>query len=77
MSWDRSRSIPWSKITQDGGVDPYEHKEQVLREMQQESQQQEAQQTSVDGDEVVVKRRVEFSGIDLLKQAAFGGCIGA
>ena len=57
-------------------MDPDEHKEQVFREMQLEALQQEVQQTAVNGDEIAVKKGIPFSGMEMLKQAAFGGCIG-
>jgi len=87
MSWDRSRSIPWSKINQNPGVNPEAHKEQVFREMREEAQleellqQKESQQIVVvdgGGEEAVVKKGgIPFSGMEMAKQAAFGGCIGA
>lgn len=80
MSWDRSRAIPWSRIRQDSGVNPEEHKEQVFREMEQEARREEeqSQQVSsvVDGDDSVVQKGIPFSGMAMAKQAAFGGCIG-
>lgn len=73
MSWERSRSIPWSRICQDGRVNPHEHKEQVFRELREEAIEQEAT-GQVDGK--VVNVGVPFSAMELFKNAAFGGCIG-
>lgn len=83
MSWDRSRAIPWSKIDQTPGVDPDYHKEQVFREMRLEAQLQEEeslqpQKVVTDGNEIVeIEPVVRFAWMDMAKQAAFGGCIGA
>lgn len=75
MSWERSRSIPWSRIRQDGRVDPDVHKEQVFRELREEATEQE----TADGQQLAgtVAKGIPFSGMELLKNAAFGGCIGA
>jgi hypothetical protein len=74
MSWERSRSIPWSRIRQDGRVNPDEHKEQVFRELREEAMEQE-EAGQVDG-KVVNGGGVPFSAMELFKNAAFGGCIG-
>lgn len=79
MSWDRTRSIPWSKINQTPGIDPDAHKEQVFREMQIEAAIEEAQSRQIvtEGDEsAAIKEGLPFSGVAMAKQAAFGGCIG-
>lgn len=36
-SWDRSRSIPWSRIQQGGTEDPDKYREQVFRELRREA----------------------------------------
>lgn len=83
MSWDRSRAIPWSKICQDPGVDQDAYKERVFREIQQEEALQvQSQQLAVKGEEedaqakTGVPQGIPFSGMEMAKQAAFGGCIG-
>ncbi len=83
MSWDRSRAIPWSKLSQTPGLDLDAHKEQVFREMaQQEMLQANSEQQAVEGaedsqDNTGVPQGIPFSGMEMAKQAAFGGCIGA
>lgn len=76
MSWERARSIPWSRIRQDGNVHPDEHKEQVFRELREEASEQDDATTQAGADSLV-KMAHPFSTMDLLKSAAFGGCIGA
>eukprot|EP00527_Entomoneis_sp_CCMP2396_P009159 CAMPEP_0198137894 /NCGR_PEP_ID=MMETSP1443-20131203/1334_1 /TAXON_ID=186043 /ORGANISM="Entomoneis sp., Strain CCMP2396" /LENGTH=204 /DNA_ID=CAMNT_0043799463 /DNA_START=80 /DNA_END=694 /DNA_ORIENTATION=- len=89
-AWERARSIPWDHIPQDGS-NLEDQKERIFRELQRESieselQQQERHQSgpTVDGGEMGVNmsNRIQeqpkfpYSSIELLRQAAFGGCIG-
>ena len=64
-------------------MDPYQHKEEVFREMEREAREEEllqkleSKQNVVEGEEIVVKKGgIPFSWMDMSKQAAFGGCIG-
>lgn len=85
MSWDRARAIPWSKLSQVPGEEF--DKEQIFREMEMEAAlqaQAESQQASsvVEGEDETqenkgVSQGIPFSGMEMAKQAAFGGCIGA
>lgn len=89
-SWERSRYIPWDRIPQDGSN--LEHqKEKIFRELQREtilneltSQPGEQTAESVAGDKVVTSTKtvsgnseIPYSNMELLRQAAFGGTIGA
>lgn len=64
-------------------MDPEQHKEEVFRRMQLEAreeeilQQLESKQNVTEGEVAVVKKGgIPFSGMEMAKQAAFGGCIG-
>lgn len=89
-SWERARFIPWSRIphghAQDLGMD----KERILRQLQREADQQERELQDAaranDGTVLVTTNTQEssyfnspytFKWIDLFKNAAFGGTIGA
>jgi len=77
MSWDYTRSIPWSKIYQNA-PDPEGHRESIMREMQKEASL--SAESSLNDDQpledVAKSTGVPFSTAELFKQAAFGGCIG-
>jgi len=73
MSWERSRSIPWDRIKQDV-EDPDAHKALVIRDLQREAIQDEPETDGISGSSGI--KSVAFSTGDLLKQAAFGACIG-
>lgn len=75
MSWERSRSIPWSRIRQDA-PDPDAYKAQVFRDLQREAMQEEPA-TDASADDATVYKAVPYSTGDLLKSAAFGACIGS
>jgi hypothetical protein len=74
MSWERSRSIPWDRIRQDV-PDPDAYKSKVFRDLQRETTE-----TDLDGDKIggiSGHKASSYSTGDLLKQAAFGACIGS
>jgi hypothetical protein len=79
-SWERARSIPWSRIPQEGS-DLGSQKEKIFRQLQREASQQEKALLENDGIEntstQVFSTRIPFQWTDLFRQAAFGGCIGA
>ena len=87
-SWERGRGIPWELIPQDG-TDLDDQKERIYRHLQREAlfeQQERSIDTTTNDNDVASgdnattpnpqKHRFPYSNIDLLKQAAFGGCIG-
>lgn len=89
-SWDRARFVPWSRIPKDTWEDVESQKERIFRELQRETiedelKQQERQQ--VDPTEAAdeqsqtsltsMRTKIPFSSMELLRQAAFGGCIGS
>ena len=81
-SWDRARYVPWDRIPQSGeNLDA--QKERIFRQLQKESIEEDLQlhdrssQQSVDPASKSTSTKVPFSTMILLRQAAFGGCIGA
>jgi hypothetical protein len=86
-SWERARYIPWDRIPEDG-TDIDTKKERIFRELQRETIQDEllqqerqhaVEQTGGSGQEAAgtTKTKIPYSGMELLRQAAFGGCIGS
>ncbi|CAB9505487.1 expressed unknown protein [Seminavis robusta] len=88
-SWDRARFIPWSRIPQDG-ADLDGQKERLFRELQRETQQTELSlqernpaipSTTTTTDDATTNAakstKVPYSHMELLRQAAFGACIGS
>lgn len=87
-SWERARSLPWDRIPRDvDGTALDEERERLFRRIQREtveeelSQQESNLQTAIDNGNVTpeIKKqyRYQFSGMQLLRQAAFGGCLGS
>jgi len=86
-SWERARYIPWDRIPQDG-TDLDSQKERIFRELQKETIEDELRQqerhpvTPHAGDGTSSESRnagrtkIPYSNMELLRQAAFGGCIG-
>jgi hypothetical protein len=80
-SWERARSIPWSRIPPEGS-DLGSQKEKIFRQLQRDaSQQEKARLENDDGMDSTSAQAssttIPFQWTDLFKQAAFGGCIGA
>mmetsp|Transcript_52530 Transcript_52530/g.79720 ORF Transcript_52530/g.79720 Transcript_52530/m.79720 type:complete len:198 (+) Transcript_52530:210-803(+) len=83
-SWERSRSIPWSKIPEDA-TDLSHQREKIFRQLQREADRQEkalhskAMESSGQQQENDTKKlsAYTFRWTDLFKSAAFGGCIGS
>lgn len=86
--WERARSLPWSRMPRDvDGTELDGERERIFRRLQRETVeaellQQEANLQTVDaGDSKssTTKKtiRYQFSGMQLLRQAAFGGCLGS
>jgi hypothetical protein len=83
-SWDRARSIPWSKIPQNG-TDLSDKKERIFRDLQREADQQEKQRiqnssqatSQASSEQQIDAYKVPFRWGELFKNAAFGGCIGS
>ena len=75
MSWDYTRNIPWSRIYQNA-ADPEGHREKVLRDMQREKIEAEEKIERNEDGEKEAATGVPYSTSELLKQAAFGACIG-
>jgi len=81
-SWERARYIPWDRIPHDGS-DLDSAKERIFRQLQRETiqdemLQQDRHQVHPDSGETeeVLKTQIPYSNMELLRQAAFGGCIG-
>lgn len=86
-SWERSRFIPWDRIPLPdtrlrvpGEKPPLsldDEKERIFRRLQREAV--EAERSSKDQSPVttIAEGKVPYSHMELLKQAAFGGCIGS
>ena len=91
-SWERSRYIPWDRIPQDGSNLEHQ-KERIFRELQRETiqdelagasqQERSTAELSVDSSStkktavVSTNNKIPYSNMELLRQAAFGGTIGA
>mmetsp|Transcript_18686 Transcript_18686/g.30973 ORF Transcript_18686/g.30973 Transcript_18686/m.30973 type:complete len:200 (-) Transcript_18686:84-683(-) len=83
-SWDRSKSIPWSLVRQDGR-DPDAYKEQVFKSLQKQMMNEtrddvESVSSAMDGSEQQQEEKstiVPYSTGDMFKMAAFGGTIGS
>lgn len=90
--WERSRSLPWNQIPRDvDGTELDEERERIFRRLQRQSIQEEllAQESSSSnnnnnnateqGATTTTQRQIryQFSGMQLVRQAAFGGCLGA
>jgi hypothetical protein len=86
-SWERARYIPWDRIPEDG-TDIDSKKERIFRELQRETiqdellqqERQHAVEPTGSGQEAaagITKTKIPYSGMELLRQAAFGGCIGS
>jgi hypothetical protein len=78
-SWDRSRSISWSLVRQDGR-DPDAYKEQVFKSLQKqmmEAAHEDDATMVVETGEQEKNNSVPYSTESLLKMAAFGGTIGS
>jgi hypothetical protein len=87
-SWERARYIPWDRIPEDG-TDLDSKKERIFREIQRETIQDELmhqERHAVEptgggsGQEAaagITKTKIPYSGMELVRQAAFGGCIGS
>ena len=74
MSWERSRSIPWDRIRQDV-PDPDAYKSKVFRDLQRETTETDLDSDKIGG--ISGHKASSYSTGDLLKQAAFGACIGS
>ena len=109
-SWERARFIPWSRIPKDG-TDFESQKENILRDLQRETIEEELRQQQQQQDpnnnskaasaaagsssftttndaqissggggsskDLISRPKIPYSNMDLLRQAAFGGCIGS
>jgi hypothetical protein len=83
-SWDRSKSIPWSLVRQDGR-DPDAYKEQVFKSLQKQMMEESDDDTqsmspTTNGGEQDLKQKittVPYSTGELLKMGAFGATIGS
>lgn len=79
-SWERARYIPWTKIPRNPEIPLDEAKERIFRELQRETIEDELRQQDrqgLDNDAQDKKIKVPYSNIEMLRQAAFGGCIGS
>ena len=80
-SWERARYIPWDRIPQDSDNLDYQ-KEKIFRELQREtiedelSQQERRPAEPVVGD-ATAEKKIPYSSMELLRQAAFGATIGS
>ena len=82
-SWDRGRGIPWERIPQDS-TDLEDEKEMIHRQLQREALDEQSfqpERSPASADEASTTEssqqpRFPYAHMDLLKQAAFGGCIG-
>jgi hypothetical protein len=87
-SWERARYIPWDRIPQTG-TNLEEQKERIFRELQRETIEDEFLQQDRHSEQPVVtgkqgtdsakpftSNKVPYSNMELLRQAAFGGCLG-
>jgi hypothetical protein len=84
-SWERARYIPWDRIPEDG-TDIDTKKERIFRELQRETiqdellqQERHAVEPTGSGQEAagITKTKIPYSNMELMRQAAFGGCIGS
>jgi hypothetical protein len=83
-SWERSRFIPWDRIPQDGSNLQHQ-KDKIFRELQRETIEDELSQQAGRTAEPSVgespatekSTKIPYSNIELLRQAAFGGCVGS
>lgn len=86
-SWERARYIPWDRIPEDG-TDIDTKKERIFRELQRETIQDELLQqerhaveptAAGSGQDAagITKTKIPYSNMELMRQAAFGGCIGS
>jgi len=80
-SWERSRYIPWDRIPRGDGAELEKAKERIFRDLQRQTveeelrEQERPMETPSTGD--VKRQKIPFSSMELLRQAAFGGCIGS
>jgi hypothetical protein len=84
-SWERARHIPWDRIPQDGSN--LEHqKEKIFRQLQRETVEDELSQqegrtiepsVGESSTSTAKSTKIPYSNMELLRQAAFGGCVGS
>jgi hypothetical protein len=80
-SWERSRYIPWDRIPKDGS-DLEHQREAIFRDLQREAVEEDQLrpvdiEASSNGTAKTASTMVPYSHMELLRQAAFGGCIGS
>jgi ABC-type phosphate/phosphonate transport system permease subunit len=91
-AWERARSLPWERLPRDAdSVEIDEERERLFRRLQrenvehellsQEAQLQGADDGSGDGTTAAANKlqypRYQFSGMQMLRMAAFGGTLGS
>ena len=83
-AWERARYLPWERIPQDGkNLD--EQKEKIFRQMQRETIEDELltqdrpshTPSSTSSTDETPAPKIPYSNMELLRQAAFGACLGS